>query len=89
MNVSFLKDSPLNTVIVNSSDGKPLYEVRTPWKLSARTTTIRRLKPGVTSGEGEIIAEVRWRTLGSSTISLYGSTMRIKDWLRKGGIFSS
>ena len=89
MNVSFLENNPINSVIVDSSDGRPLYEVQTPWKLSNRITTMRRLKSGVAPGAGEIIAEIHWRTLGSSTIMLYGSTMRIKDWLKKDGMLSS
>jgi Family of unknown function (DUF6593) len=89
MNVSFLQDDPLNTVIVDSSNGQPLYEVDTPLKAGTRTTTVRRSKPGVASGEGQIIAAIRWRALGSSTITLYGTTMRIKDWLTKTGVFSS
>src|SRR3979490_53003 len=89
MNVSFLKDDPLNSVIVNSSDEKPLYKVETPWKISNRTTTIRRLKSDVTSGEGDVVAEVQWRKLGSSMITIHGATLRVRDWLRKDGIFSS
>ncbi|KAF8494502.1 hypothetical protein JB92DRAFT_3099999 [Gautieria morchelliformis] len=89
MNVSFLQNEPLNTVIVDSSTGQALYEVDTPWRAGTRTTTVRRPKPGVAPGQGQIIAEIHWRTLGSSTITLYGTTMRIKDWLKKTGVLSS
>jgi Family of unknown function (DUF6593) len=88
MNVSFIENNPLNTVIVDSSNGQPLYEVTTPWKLASRTTTIRRLKPGIAPSEGEVIAEVR-SAWGSRTITLYGSTMHVNDWLRKEKLFSS
>src|SRR3979490_1344439 len=89
MNVSFLRDEPLNTVIVSTGDERPLYEVWTPWKIFNRTTIVRRLKAGMAFGAGEIIAQIHWRSLGSPTITLYGSTMRIKDWLRKDRMFSS
>ncbi|KAF8531177.1 hypothetical protein JB92DRAFT_2854001 [Gautieria morchelliformis] len=89
MNVSFIEDEPLNTVIVDSSNGQPLYEVTTPWKLFGRTTTIRRLTPGTVSGQGEVIAQVRSAWGSGANITIYGSTMDVKDWLRKGGIFTS
>ena len=78
-----------STLIVDSSDERQLYDVQTPSKTCNRTTTIRRFKPGVTSDEGEIIAEVQWRKLGSSMITLHGSTVPLKDWLKKDRMFSS
>lgn len=88
-NVSFLKDDPLNTIIVNSIDERPLYEVHTPWKFFNRTTTIRRLTSGVAS-PGEIIAEIHWHLVGASTITFHGAiTLRVKDWLRSKGMFSA
>ena len=90
MNLAFLKDDPLNSIIVNSNDERPLYEVQTPWKFFNRTTIIRRLKPGVAFGAGQIIAEIHWRSLGAPTIILYGTkTLRVGDWLRKDGMLSS
>ena len=90
MNVSFLENSPFQSVIIDSRDGRPLLDhVQTPWTLSGRTTTIRRLRPGVVPGPGDIIAKIQWHTLGPSTITLYGSTMRVKDWLKKDRVFSS
>ena len=88
MNVSFLENDPLNTVVTDSSNGYPLYEVNTSG-MTNRITTIRRLKAGVGPGQGEIIAEVHWHTLTATMITLFGSTMRVKDYLKKDGIFSS
>ena len=87
MNVSFLQNNPINSVIIDSSDGRPLYEVETSRKLSSRITTIRRCKLGVAPSAEAVIAEIHWRALGRSTVMLYGSTMDLKDWLKKDGIF--
>ena len=54
MNIYFLKNDPLNSVIVDSSDERLLYEVHTPSKLVGHTTTIRRLRPGIAPGTGEL-----------------------------------
>ena len=89
MNVSFLQNNLVNSVIVNRSDGQPLYDVQIPRRLCGSKIAIRRVKPGVSPGGGEIIAEVHWRTLSASTITFFGSTMRVKDWLKKVGMFSS
>ncbi|KAF8494503.1 hypothetical protein JB92DRAFT_2996323 [Gautieria morchelliformis] len=90
MNVTFLQSDPLTNVVVDSSTGQHLYEVKTSsWKAAARTTTVRSLKPGVASGQGQIIAaEIHWRALAYSTITLHGNTMRIKDWLAKTSALS-
>jgi hypothetical protein len=88
MNVSFLQNHPLDTVIINSADGRPLYEVKTPWKLASRTTTIQRTDPGMAAGEGETVAEIHWNSWGSSKISFLGSTMRMDEFLRQDGMWS-
>lgn len=89
-NVSFMKDEPLNSIVVDSSNGQPLYDVCTPWKLTGRVTTIRRLGPGVTSGLEPTIAEIHWHSLTSTKVTFYGTTtVKVKDWLKSKGKFSS
>ena len=89
MNVSFLKDDPLNSIIVNTSDEQPLYEVHTPRKLVSRVTTVRRSEEGVASGTAEMLAEIQWHSL-APTITLFGEpTVRVKDWLKRKGVFTT
>jgi hypothetical protein len=89
MNVSFLQNKPLNTVIINSADGRPLYEVKTPWKLASRVTTIRRTDAEVAAGQGQTVAEVHWHGGSASEINFLGSTMRVDEFLRlEDGVWS-
>ncbi|KAF8589962.1 hypothetical protein K439DRAFT_1331012 [Ramaria rubella] len=88
MNISFLRDSPLNTTIINSTTGQLLYEVRTPWRITSRTTYVRRLSLGSISGRGIPVAKVHWHRLRSSKITVLGSTMRVKEFLPRDGFWS-
>ncbi|KAF8592305.1 hypothetical protein K439DRAFT_1626327 [Ramaria rubella] len=98
MNVSFLYDDPLDTVIINSGDGTPLYDIHTPWSQSRRvsrsrprlTTFVRRAEPTISAEQGqpEFVAEIHWRKLGLSSITFLGSTMRLNDFVRSNGILT-
>ncbi|KAF8589954.1 hypothetical protein K439DRAFT_1628166 [Ramaria rubella] len=90
MNVSFLHNDPYNSDIVNSSDGRPLYQVQTPFKLGSRVTHVRRIEQG---GMQQVVAEVHWHHFSSTMVTFCGrgpeSTMPLDDFLRKEGVFST
>ena len=88
MNISFLDDKVLDTVIVNSADGRPLYEVQTPGWFGSRTTFIRRSLPGVPAGSGQVVAEIHWQYIGSDSISFLGAHMPVNTFLREDGVWS-
>ncbi|KIJ23337.1 hypothetical protein M422DRAFT_276107 [Sphaerobolus stellatus SS14] len=54
MNLSFRPDGPLNTVVVNSANGYPLYHTETHNVIN-RTTQIKKIIPG--TGGAQDLAE--------------------------------
>jgi Family of unknown function (DUF6593) len=87
MNISFLEDDPLDTVIHNSADGKPLYRIQSQGSFP-KSTYIRHVVPGVPAGSGPLVAEVHWHSFESDTISFLGRTMCVDTFLRQGGLWS-
>jgi len=87
MNLSFLQNDPLNTVIVNSADGAVMYATETH-KLVNSATTIKRMVPGVEGGQ--TIAEIHWGTLTfrSPRVKYRGEELRTSDFLLKESLFS-
>ena len=82
MNISFLQDDTLDTIIVDSANERPLYEVQTLLKRGHRTTFVRRTTPGKGSGTGELISVVHWSGVHhSSAIYFLGSTMPMGEFL--------
>ncbi|KAI0752730.1 hypothetical protein C8Q80DRAFT_1147926 [Daedaleopsis nitida] len=80
MNVSFARNDPLNSDVVDGATGRVLFEVSTPWKLGTSTTTIR-------DARRDVIAqyERRW---GHDRVTYHGETRRVADWLPKKGFLS-
>lgn len=88
MNLSFLRNDPLKSVIVDTATGQPVYEVKTPWKFTRRTTTIKRSAGDSVQGDGEIVSQIRWREWGSTTITIGGTETTLRHFLKSDGILS-
>jgi hypothetical protein len=87
MNVSFKQNDPVNTLIIDSNTGTRLYQVSTPWKLSGRTTTIRRLNNS--RGSSDPASQIRWRSFSADLVSVSGTQWTpVNDFLVRGGMFS-
>jgi hypothetical protein len=67
------KNDPVNSSITDVN-GRPLYEVHTPWKLRNRTTTLSR-------PDGQVVATVEWHYFTPPTMVYRGQSMSVDDWL--------
>jgi hypothetical protein len=86
MNITFQKDNYIDSLIVNTADDTPLYQASTPFGIVHRTTSIRRVVPGV--GPGDSVAEIHWAPI-SSKVTYRGATIKIKEFLEHPHFFSS
>ena len=80
MNVNFLSNNPLNSVVEDAATGRVLYNIVTPFKVGKRMTTIYDA-----SGHEVAVYKHRW---GHDQIELRGQKMDASDWLAKDGIFT-
>lgn len=87
MNVSFLHNNPVNSVIVNNADERPLYGIKTPFKWAGPglTTTIRRADPVCLPEPEQISAETHWKAFGPTIVKYLGTEKPMKAFLRKTG----
>ncbi|KAF8510233.1 hypothetical protein BU17DRAFT_70142 [Hysterangium stoloniferum] len=88
MNVTFLKNCYVDSLIVNTADGTPLYQANSPG-LIHRTTSIHRIIPD--AGPGDLVAEIQWSAtaLGSSKVTYRGVTIEMKSLLERPHFLST
>lgn len=43
MDVSFQQDDPVNSLVIDTVTGQPLYEINTAWSFRGGMTTVRRI----------------------------------------------
>jgi len=89
MNVTFLQNDYIDSLIVNTADGTPLYQANTPFGLVHRKTSIRRVVPHV--GPGDLVAEIQWAAIAlrSSKVTYRGVSIEMKDLLDRPHFFST
>jgi hypothetical protein len=86
-NVSFERNDPVNTLIIDTDTEAHLYQVSTPRKISGRTTTIRRLNDS--RGSSEPAAQIQWRPLSAAFVSINGTEwIPVNDFLVRSSRFS-
>ncbi|KAF8526830.1 hypothetical protein BU17DRAFT_82250 [Hysterangium stoloniferum] len=88
MNVTFLKNDYIDSLIVNTTDGAPLYQARTPSRFIHRTTSIHRIIPNV--GPGDLVAKIQWAAIAlrSSKVTYRGVTIELKSLLERPHFYS-
>ncbi|TBU45483.1 hypothetical protein BD309DRAFT_860040, partial [Dichomitus squalens] len=84
LTVSFLRDEPLNSTVVDATSGETLYEISTTRrKLQHNTTTIRDAR-----SPGEVAATWEHRAPGHDTITIRGKANKVSNWVSAQGVFS-
>ncbi|EIW59720.1 uncharacterized protein TRAVEDRAFT_28750 [Trametes versicolor FP-101664 SS1] len=83
MEVAFLTDDPLDSVVIDALSGDTLYTIKTSPKLAfgKRTTT-------VCDAQGRAIAQYRRRWV-QDQVELNGVAKNVNSWLPRDGPFSS
>ncbi|KAG8681411.1 hypothetical protein FRC08_015657 [Ceratobasidium sp. 394] len=74
------KTSPINTTLADPG-GTVVYEVKTPFKLHDRETTIAK--------QGETIATIQWKVFGKSMLTMNGKTSIFKEVLPRSKAVST
>jgi hypothetical protein len=88
MNISFKKNDPTNTSVIDTDTGTLLYEIETPRKLfGSTTTTVRRLdQPGSPSS---VVSQIKWNVFSPVLVSIHENQWtEVNEFLVKGGMFS-
>ncbi|EIN07835.1 hypothetical protein PUNSTDRAFT_135351 [Punctularia strigosozonata HHB-11173 SS5] len=75
MNVSFTKNSPQNSTIIDSATEKQLFELSTP----ATTTTLRDVQ------SGETVGIVEWHSFHKNRVTVRGEKAELDEWLHSEG----
>ncbi|TBU23546.1 hypothetical protein BD311DRAFT_810671 [Dichomitus squalens] len=84
LTVSFLRDEPLNSTVVDAMSGETLYEISTTRRrLQHDTTTIRDAR-----SPGEVAATWEHKALGHDTITIRGKANKVSNWVSAKGVFS-
>ena len=82
--ISFLRDDPLDSSVIDAASGEMLYEISTAHrKLQHDTTTIRDARRFE-----EVAATWEHRAVRYDTITIRGEISKLSDWLSKRGVFS-
>ena len=80
--ISFLKDDPLRSDVVNAASGEKLYSITTEVVGMKRdSTTIR-------DAEGNIFATWEQKSLGRDQVTFHGARCKLSEWLRRKNIIS-
>ena len=80
--ISFLKDDPLRSDVVNAASGEKLYSIMTEVVGMKRdSTTIR-------DAEGNIFATWEQKSLGRDQVTFHGARCKLSEWLRRKNIIS-
>ncbi|KIJ26186.1 hypothetical protein M422DRAFT_71957 [Sphaerobolus stellatus SS14] len=85
MNLSFRSSDPLDTLIVDSTNGAVLYHTETH-NVVDRTTRVNKYIPG--TQEAKVLAEIHWETLttNSANILYRGQKLKVSDFLPRQGL---
>lgn len=80
MQIAFLSNNPLNSVVVDAGTGQRLYNICTPYGVGKRKTTIH-------DAWGRTVAKYK-RRWGRDQIELYGMTRSVSSWLPSDSLFT-
>lgn len=80
MQIAFLSNNPLNSVVVDAGTGERLYNICTPYGVGKRKTTIH-------DAWGRTVAKYK-RRWGRDQIELYGMTRSVSSWLPSDSLFT-
>jgi hypothetical protein len=87
MNISFEENDPIDTSVIDTNTGAPLYEIKTPWSLFGRQTTIRSL--GQRGTPTRVVSQIKWNSVSSDLVSVNGDRWtKMNEFLVKSGMFS-
>ncbi|KAL1950054.1 hypothetical protein VTO73DRAFT_5176 [Trametes versicolor] len=81
MQIAFLSNNTLNSVVVDAGTGQRLYNICTPYGVGKRKTTIH-------DAWGRTVAKYK-RRWGRDQIELYGMTRSVSSWLPSDSLFTS
>lgn len=89
MNFSFRQNSPINSLVIDTATGQPLYDIDTPWSFGAGMTTIRR----VGDEQFPVAGQIDWGRLSGDKVQIIndagaGKWVEVGNFLSKDGIFS-
>ena len=84
MNVSFTRNSPFNTTVLDSRSCEPMLTISTPFRMCDRTTTIVRDR-GASEKGSPVVAEIDWRCISQSILRYGTQTMPMNEFLVPSG----
>ncbi|KAJ8482663.1 hypothetical protein ONZ51_g5199 [Trametes cubensis] len=83
MEIAFLSNDPLESVVVDAETGDILYSISTPPSTGTRKTTIY-------DSRGQKLAQYKRRPVWEhDQVMLHGETKDVSDWLRRDGLFTN
>ncbi|KAG8215725.1 hypothetical protein J3R82DRAFT_7618 [Butyriboletus roseoflavus] len=89
MHLTLSTKSVRNTIFTNES-GQVLYKTTHPYYISMGTTTLHKIKanddPMDMRDQFDVIGEIEWHLIGSSTFRLNGQDMQSNEFLPSHGI---
>lgn len=90
MRLILSQEGVCNTVMTNE-DGQALYKTSTPFRFGKRTTTLYKVVPNENPEDMqdnfEIIGEIEWHAISSSTLRLHREEMKTKDFMPRHGLW--
>ncbi|KAI6101917.1 hypothetical protein F5141DRAFT_1136379 [Pisolithus sp. B1] len=85
-----LSEEGVRNTVMTSEDGQVLYKTSTPFRFGTRMTSLYKVIPNENPEDMqdnfEIIGEIEWHVIGSSTLRLYGEEMKTKDFMPRHGL---
>lgn len=92
MRLTLSSESVRNAVFTNDT-GQVLYKTAHPFKpVGKATTTIYKIVPNADpmdmQDQFEVVGEIEWRSIGSSTFRIGGAEMQLNTFLRKHGVLA-
>ncbi|EGN95739.1 hypothetical protein SERLA73DRAFT_186926 [Serpula lacrymans var. lacrymans S7.3] len=88
MQLTLSSENVRDTVMTNLQ-GQVIYKIDTPWSLTARTTTIRKIRPSSSPlsmrDDFEVVAEIDWHSWTSSKFRFNGNQVRSEDYIPSTG----